>query len=96
MITLSANIKSNKEIENAGSLFQGQEIAGANTAREASMLKAITDKMIAAGYKHKADVTDRTQLGIGEFGVFPEGNTEGHSDIHVGMEHPEKKGKFII
>lgn len=93
MITLSANIKSNKEIENAGSLFQGQEIAGANTAREASMLKAITDKMIAAGYKHKADVTDRTQLGIGEFGVFPEGNTEGHSDIHVGMEHPEKKGQ---
>jgi hypothetical protein len=93
MITLSANIKSDKEIENAASLFKGQSVSGPNPVSEAAMLKALTDKMIAAGYKHITDVTHRKQLGIGEFGIFPEGKTKNHSDIHVGMEHPEKKGQ---
>ena len=53
----------------------------------------IEKRLIAAGYRVNAEAKTKDQLKIGEYGMFGEGGTlKDHSDIHVGMEHPEKKG----
>lgn len=95
MVSLTARSKkeiSDKEAENASVLFGGMLVGGNNVEKEKALLGAITKRLESAGYKLKPGVKSKKELGIGEFGIFGEGGQETHSDIHVGMEHPEKKG----
>ena len=96
MVSLTARTKKEtggKEVENASALFGNTKVVGSNVKKEQALLDAITKKLHAAGYKLKTGVKSKEELGIGEFGIFGEGGKGIHSDIHVGMEHPEKKGK---
>jgi len=95
MVSLTARTKKEtggKETENAFGLFGNTKVVGNNVRREQALLDAITKKLHAAGYKLKTGIKSKEELGIGEFGIFGEGGIGIHSDIHVGMEHPEKKG----
>jgi hypothetical protein len=95
MVSLTARTKKEtggKEVENASVLFGNTRVAGSNTNREQALLDGITKRLYAAGYKLKSDAKRKEDLGIGEYAIFKEGGRGVHSDIHVGMEHPEKKG----
>jgi len=95
MVSLTARTKketAQKEIDNGSALFGNTKIVGSNVQREQALLDAITKKLHAAGYKLKTGVKSKEELGIGEFGIFGEGGRGVHSDVHVGMEHPDKKG----
>jgi hypothetical protein len=95
MVSLTARTKketAQKEIDNGSALFGNTKIVGSNVQKEQALLDAITKKLHAAGYKLKTGVKSKEELGIGEFGIFGEGGRGVHSDVHVGMEHPDKKG----
>jgi hypothetical protein len=96
MVSLTARTKketAQKEIDNGSALFGNTKVVGSNVQKEQALLDAITKKLHGAGYKLKTGIKSKEELGIGEFGIFGEGGKGVHSDIHVGMEHPEKKGK---
>ena len=83
----------NKEKENRFRLLGNNPIIGNNVVKEQAMLGGIEKGLVAAGYKLNPEAKRKDHLKIGEYGLFPEGGRlEDHSDIHVGMEHPEKKG----
>jgi hypothetical protein len=83
-----------KETENAFNLFGNSTVQGSNVTKENAMLGAIEKKLQSAGYKLNNNVTHKSELKVGEYSTFGEGGVlKDHSDIHVGMAHPEKKGE---
>jgi hypothetical protein len=83
----------NKEKENRFRLLGNNSITGSKVVKEQAVIGGIEKGLIVAGYKINPEAKTKDQLKIGEYGLFPEGGRlKDHSDIHVGMEHPEKKG----
>jgi hypothetical protein len=86
--------KLGKETENASNLFGNSTVQGSNVTKETAMLDALEKKLQGAGYRVNTEAKHKSELKVGEYGIFGEGGTlRDHSDIHVGMEHPEKKGE---
>ena len=83
-----------KETENAFNLFGNDKVQGNNVTKEKAMLDALEKKLQSAGYRLNNNVKHKSELKVGEYSTFGEGGRlRDHSDIHVGMAHPEKKGE---